>query len=104
MRRATAVNLVLLGGGLTLIGTLAVVSEQRSIEACQERQAREPPGHREDCRTPQLNGGGHGGSGGHFSGSRGITSSDEDGRSSTSGGEIARGGFGGFGGGEGGGE
>jgi hypothetical protein len=85
MRRATALNLVVLGGGLTLFGAAGVLSEQRRAAACQ--RARET---HSDLTDPNCNnahtgyapvGGGH--HGGWASGSA---------RSS-----VARGGFGGFG-------
>jgi hypothetical protein len=94
MRRASAINLALLGGGLTLFGAAGVLNEHNRIAACEARRGQKPPGQPDDCRTAP--GSAYGG-GGHGGGYHGFSS----GHSSYG---IARGGFGGFGGMHGGGE
>jgi len=89
MRRATAINLALLGGGLTLIGATGVLNEHNRLAACEARRGQKPPGQQDECKTSPgtaYGGGGHGG-GGFFHGSSSSRGSFG----------IARGGFGGFG-------
>jgi hypothetical protein len=86
MRRAAALNLVVLGGGLTLFGAAGVLSEQRRAAACQ--RAREA---HSDLTDPNCNNA-HSGyapvGGGHHA----VWSGYGPAR-----GSVTRGGFGGFG-------
>jgi len=99
MRRATALNLVILSGGLTLFGTAALVSEQRRAAAC----ARARENHLEDSDPNCRHASGSSGSsyhGGYYAGrSSGIGGSGSSGGFFGFGesGSVARGGFGGFG-------
>jgi len=98
MRRASAINLVLLGGGLTLFGAAGVLNEHNRLAACEARRVHKIPGEPDECKThPGSAYGGHGWGGfGHGGSSYG------QGRGGGFFG-IARGGFGGFGAGHGGG-
>ncbi len=87
VEKASAINLVLLGGGLTMIGATLSLAEHNRYVTCERDHPADPAA----CRT-----GSAGGSGGHGGGGFGGYSSGEAG--------IARGGFGGFGGSHGGGD
>jgi hypothetical protein len=87
MRRATALNLVVLGGGLTLFGAAGMMNDQRRAAACaRAREAHsdltDPNCNNDHSGFAHAGGGGSGYHGGYGSG-----------RAS-----VARGGFGGFGG------
>jgi hypothetical protein len=91
MRRPTAINLALLGGGLTLIGAAGVLNEHNRLVACEQRRGQKPPGQPDDCKSsPATAYGGHGGGGVYHGFSFGHGSYG-----------IARGGFGGHGAGHG---
>ncbi len=97
MRRATAINLALLGGGLSLFGAAGVLAEHNRYLACERQRPPLQPGEADPC-VSHWGGGGHAGGGG---GSAYHSSSSSGGGFFAS---IARGGFGGFGAAHGGGE
>jgi hypothetical protein len=89
MRSATALNLVLLGSGLSLFAAAGLLTEENRLAACEARRAPAPPDPHDSCHVSHSGGGGfHGG--GSYSGGR-------SGGSGFVAGGIARGGFGGFG-------
>ncbi len=97
MRRATTINLAVLGGGLSLIAAAGVLNEHNRYVACRAQNMPLEPGETDSCRSTYQGGSAY--HGGGYAGGAGGTS----GRSGGVGG-IARGGFGGFGGAHGGGE
>jgi hypothetical protein len=86
MRRAAALNLVVLGGGLTLFGAAGVLSEQRRAAACQ--RAREAHSDLTDPNCSNAHTGYAPVGGGHHAVWSGYGSAR---------GSVTRGGFGGFG-------